>query len=150
MHKSGPPMPEQHHATTDPSPRFCSFCNKSEAETGDLVDGPWIEGTSPVFICASCAHLCSLIFKHRFQEIAWSALRPHERAVAEADFWRRFDEALQDLNLDDLESRVMKLRCGMADFDPQTYEEIADTLEIAPEKVREIELAVIRKAQSRS
>jgi hypothetical protein len=142
-------MIEKQHAAADPSDRFCSFCNQSEAEVGSLIDGPWIEGTSPVFICASCADLCSKIFKHRFQEIAWSAVRPHERAAAEAAFRLRFDEALHNLNLDDLESRVIKLRCGMADGDPQNYKEVADALEITPEKVQEIEAAVIRKTQFR-
>jgi ClpX C4-type zinc finger/Sigma-70, region 4 len=139
-------MIEEQHAACDPSSRKCSFCNESEAEVGSLIDGPWIEGTSPVFICASCVDLCSTMFQHWKKYPAARAGLPPEAAEA---FNRQFDETLNNLNLDDLESRVIKLRYGLADGTYHTHKEVAEALEITPERVREIEFAVIKKAQSR-
>ncbi len=139
-------MIEKQHSACDPSNRKCSFCNESEAEMGSLIDGPWIEGTSPVFICASCVDLCSTMFQHWKKYPAARAGLPPEAAEA---FNRQFDDALNYLKLDGLESRVMKLRCGLVDGNLQTHTEVAEALEITPDRVREIELAVIRKAQSR-
>ncbi len=142
-------MVEERHAVGEPSTRFCSFCNKSDAEAGTLIDGPWIEGPTPVFICNSCADLCSAIFKQWNQRIAAGAAQPDDPTAIPETLRRQLDEALKSLNLSDLESRVIKLRYGLGDGNPRTHKEIAEALEITPEKVRETEVAVIRKAQSR-
>jgi ClpX C4-type zinc finger len=63
-----PAMIEKQHALADPSDRFCSFCEMTEAEVGSLIEGPGMEGASPVFICAACVDLCSSMLEQERQK----------------------------------------------------------------------------------
>ncbi len=140
-------MIEKQHAAGDPSARFCSFCKKSEAEVGSLIEGPGIEGASPVFICAACVDLCSSILQQEEHQAATSVGQPSDSRAAEATS-RQVDNALS--NLDDLEFQIVELRYGLADGYSYSHEELAGLLKITPEKVQEIEAAAVAKLKQTS
>jgi hypothetical protein len=140
-------MIEKQPAAGDPSARFCSFCKKSEAEVGSLIEGPGIEGASPVFICAACVDLCSSILQQDGHKTADSAVERPDPVDAEGLTHER-DNALS--NLDDLEFEIVELRYGLADGYSYSHEELAGLLKITPEKVQEIEAAAIAKLKQTS
>ncbi len=139
-------MIDKRHAAADPSDRCCSFCKTSEAEVGSLIEGPGIDGASPVFICAECVDLCSSLLEREQHKIA-AGENPDDPTTAEA-LSRQIANAVG--NLDDLEFRIIELRYGLADGYSYCHEEIAELLSVAPEKVHEIEAAAVAKLKPTS
>jgi hypothetical protein len=134
-------MIEKQHAASDPSARFCSFCKASEAEVGSLIEGPGIEGVSPVFICAECVDLGARIIQQQKQMV--------EQPAAPADI---AGAPLRQVltSLDDVEFRIIELRYGLADGREYSHEEIAGLLDITPERAREMEAAAVKKLKQTS
>jgi RNA polymerase primary sigma factor len=127
----------------DQSSRRCSFCEKSEAEVGRLIEGPSGRSRSPVYICAACVVLCSDILEREKDKVEPSATNAAHVADAAATLSRQLDRAIK--NLDDLEFRIIELRYGLADGHSRTHEEVAKALDLTPEKVQEIEAAAVAK-----
>ena len=125
------------------SPRCCSFCKKSEAEVGRLIEGSGGRSRSPVYICAVCVVLCSDILEREKDKVEPSATNAAHVADAAATLSRQIDRAIK--NLDDLEFRIIELRYGLADGHSHSHEEVATALDITPEKVQEIEAAAVAK-----
>jgi RNA polymerase sigma factor (sigma-70 family) len=128
-----------------PPSRRCSFCKRTEAEAGHLVEGPGVEGGSPACICADCADLCSEILERQKQTLEQPPVDPSEAAAFADKLSRQLDEAVK--NLDDIEFRIIELRYGLADGYSYTLEEVARALELTPERVREIEVEAATKLQ---
>jgi RNA polymerase sigma factor (sigma-70 family) len=141
-------MIEKRHSVPDPSARFCSFCKRSEAEVGRLIEGPGIEGASPSFICEACVELCASILQREQHETAADADTPADPAAAAEARSRQIASVVD--NLDDLEFRIIELRYGLADGYSYSHEEIAGLLSITPEKVQEIEAAAVAKLKPTS
>jgi hypothetical protein len=136
-------MIEEREHGQDQFSRRCSFCKNSEADVGRLIEGPNAAGGSPVYICAACVVLCSDILERGTEKTERSATDPARVADVAATLTLQLDRAIK--NLDDLEFRIIELRYGLADGHFHTHEEVAQALEITPEKVQEIEVAAVAK-----
>jgi hypothetical protein len=119
--------------------RHCSFCKKSEADVGRLVEGPQRDGGAPAYICADCVELCAGMLEYEKQK---------ESAGADASDSLRaqIDEAVR--NLSDQEFRIIELRYGLADGHSYSREEVAALLEIPAEDVEEIEAGAVAKLKA--
>lgn len=130
----------------DQSSRVCSFCKKSEPEVGRLIESPSFDGQTPAFICGDCVQLCSGMLEQAKQQVG-SDVEP--RAVvadaAEAIRWQ-IDEAVK--NLSDQEFRVIELRYGLADGYSYSHEEVGKLLQLAPERIAEIESGAVAKLKA--
>jgi RNA polymerase sigma factor (sigma-70 family) len=120
--------------------RFCSFCKKSEADVGRLVEGPRSDGEGSAFICADCVELCSSILE---QEMHKGESGGAETAAA---LGQLIDEAVS--NLSDQEFRVVELRYGLATGSSYSLEEVGRDLGISPEQVAEIEAGAVAKLKA--
>jgi hypothetical protein len=49
---------------------ICSFCRKSPAQVGPLIEGPEMTIGVRAYICLECVELCTMIFKRRRLERA--------------------------------------------------------------------------------
>ena len=136
-------MIEEVESAEHRSARLCSFCKKSEAEVGRLVEGFSAAGAPPVFICADCVDLCSAMLGQETQQTEPSAAEQAHVTDAADALSKQIDAAVK--NLDDLEFRIIELRYGLADGHSHSHEEVAKALEITPEKVQEIEAAAVAK-----
>ena len=124
----------------------CSFCKKSEAEVGRLVEGPSFEGGIPAFICADCVDLCSTILVHEQQREEPPSEETAASAANTAALREQIDDAVK--NLSDQEFRIIELRYGLADGYSYSHDEVGKLLQITPEQVREIEAGAVAKLQT--
>jgi RNA polymerase sigma factor (sigma-70 family) len=133
-------MVENSQDTGSQSPRFCSFCKRSEAAVGPVVRGPSSERENSAFICASCLERCSGILDQQKHEVESG------RTKTNATFRNLFEDAVT--NLSDQEFRVIELRYGLATGYPYSLEEVGEDLEITPEAVAEIEAGAVAKLKA--
>jgi RNA polymerase primary sigma factor len=133
-------MSESRADAVDASGRKCSFCKKSEAEVGYLVEGPKSDGESSAFICALCLELCSSILEQQKHE---GELEGAENGAA---LRQMVDEVVN--NLSDQEFRVIELRYGLATGYSLSLEEVGRDLDITPERVAEIESGAVAKLKA--
>lgn len=139
-------MTQESEEAAEQDPARCSFCQKSEADTGRLVEGPKREGDAPVYICADCVELCSAILEHEKQRAQAGGEEANGSSDNSAILRQRIDELGKTLS--DRESGIIELRYGLSDGYSRTLEEVGALLDIAPEEVRRIEAEVIAKLQA--
>ncbi len=137
-------MVQQVEGAEDQS-RRCSFCERSEAEVGRLVEGYSTAAAPPVYICVECVDRFSDLLEREKHKVESSVTDPVHVAAAADALSQQIDEAVK--NLDDLEFRIIELRYGLADGRSHTHEEVATALELTPEKVQQIEAAAVAKLQ---
>jgi len=123
------------------SSRVCSFCKKTEADVGVLVEGAASAGEASVLICARCLDLCAKILSSESPKpeakIAMAVAVPPPEQI---------DDAVK--NLSDQEFRVIELRYGLATGESYSIEDVARELQITPERVAEIEAGAVAKLKT--
>lgn len=123
----------------------CSFCGKPEGQVTRLIAGPG------VYICDECVDLCQEILNEDPGDEQQSAASTHPGGMSPAGNEQAADplndEALRErlANLADRERRVLELRYGLSGEQPRTLDEVGQTLQLAPEQVRQIENESLKK-----
>jgi hypothetical protein len=139
------PSDSRESAVGAEGPPRCSFCKKSPADGGPLIEGPILEWGPRAYICSACVELCSEIFENERTRAAsepQDATGPSREEVLRAGV----DQVLASLS--EAEREVIKLVNGLSDGSSHTHDEIALKLGIPPASVAEIEAQAIAKLQA--